>query len=337
MAVWLGAIESNDGTVISFIEPSITLTKRINGASTASLSVNARSSQVGDLGVANRSMTLYRNNERVLRGKIWEPLFYRPDFVTFDVHDPWSTLGHRRVRTPITFTAQDAGEIAWDLIAAQNALSSTHLSEGTITASDTQTVTYDRGKIVSEAILELADAANFYFRLDPVATAGYHAEFVVEYPDSGDEQVALRFEYGAGTISNISEFEVAVYLPRNRITTTGTVSEGESSNSEVVSDASSISTYGLFEHEIAFSSQGDGTLADSATAELRTTPAKTYSITPHIDAPMLWDDFVIGDTIGFRILNGDLDESGEARIVEATVNVTDGGSEYMSGLVIQVV
>ena len=76
-------------------------------------------------------------------------------------------------------------------------------------------------------------------------------------------------------------------------------------------------------------------LSEYLADEIRANPVKTYSITFGQSAPMLWDDFDVGDVLNFYIKNGEFKESGTARVVEASVEVTSEGSERVKSLVIQ--
>ena len=337
MADWLASVETNAGVAVSFIDPSgLTVVRRLNGGNEAVL--EARDPKVGDLAIASRSVALYRDGIVRLRGKVWEPLVYRPDSVTVKVHDPWFGLEHRRVRVTTRYDAVDAGTIAWNLIDDQNTLATTRISQGSRDDSVVRDRTYERGKPVAEAVKQLSEVINgFWFRLDPVdGVAGTHAEIVVLYPDSGTTRAGVKLEFGEDTIANIEDYEVSVYLPRNRVTSTGALLEGEIEITAVATDAASVTAYGLFDEEVAFTTvETPGTLQEHADEELRADPIKTYSITFGQGAPMLWDDFDVGDIISFYIKNGELTETGAARVVEAIVEVTSENSERVKSLVIQ--
>jgi len=337
---WLASVEENAGGAVSFIDATgLEITRRLNGGNEAKFTLDARDPKAGDLAIASRSMAFYRDGTLRLRGKIWEPLIYRANSVSVEVRDPWFTLEHRRVRTTTRYTATDAGTIAWNLINDQNSLSTTRIQQGTITASVSRDRTYERGKQVAEAIKQLSEVINgFYFRFDPVDdTPGTHAELVVmPATASGTTLAGVKFEFGEETISNIEDYEVSVFLPRNRVTSVGAPLEGEGEITAVATDAASVTTYDLFDEEASFATvETTGTLQEHADEEVRADPIKTYSLSLGPDAPMLWDDFDVGDIISFYIENGELTETGTARVVEATVEVTDEDSERLKGLVIQ--
>ena len=339
LADWLASVETNAGAAVSFIDPSgLSVTRRLNGGSEAVFSLEARDPKVGDLAIASRAIAIYRNGVIRIRGRIWEPLVYKPDSVRVEVKDPWFNLEHRRVRTTTRYTATDAGTIAWGLINDQNTIATTRIRQGAISASVNHDRTYERGKPVAEAIKQLSEVINgFWFRIDPVdGVPGTHGELVVLYPSSGTTRAGVKLEYGEDTIANIEDYEVDVFLPRNRVTVTGALLEGETETTATATNAASITTYDLFDEEMAFTTiETPGVLQEHADDEVRANPVKTYSITFGQSAPMLWDDFDVGDVLSFYIKNGEFKESGTARVVEASVEVTSEGSERVKSLVIQ--
>jgi hypothetical protein len=77
------------------------------------------------------------------------------------------------------------------------------------------------------------------------------------------------------------------------------------------------------------------TLQQHADAELRANPIKTFTFDPGPTGPMLWDDFDVGDIVGFRIENGSLIETGTGRVTSASVSVGNGGAESLSKIVLE--
>jgi hypothetical protein len=334
VAEWLLAVTDLATVNKLFLEGSdLEVTRDLNGGMSMTFGVEARDAAIAELTVGRRAVKAYRNGVLRVHGRVWEPVRYGPEMVHFEVRDPWAVVRNRRVRDLVTYTATDAGDIAWALIALQNGYKTTRLREGANANSVNRDRTYDPGKLVGEAVEQLAGVINgFWFRVDPVdGVAGTQAELVVLHPASGATKNVL-FEFGDDTTGGLEGFELQVLLPRNRVVARG----GEGTVPAVAEDAASILANDLYEDEVSFTDVTvQTTLQQHADAELRANPIKTFTFDPGPTGPMLWDDFDVGDIVGFRIENGSLIETGTGRVTSASVSVGNGGAESLSKIVLE--
>jgi hypothetical protein len=334
MPTWQLAVTDLASANKLFLEGSgLEVTRDLNGGTSLKFGAEARDAALAELTVGKRGIKAYRDGELRFHGRVWEPVRYAPDVVQFECRDPWAVVKNRRIREEVSYALVDAGDIAWDLVSLQNGYKTTRLREGANADSQDRDRTYEAGKLVGEAIEQLAGVINgFWFRVDPVdGVAGTQAELVILHPASGADRDVL-FEFGEATSAGLDGFDLQVLLPRNRIVARG----GEGTEPAVAEDAASIAEYDLYEDEVSFTDVTvQATLQAHADAELRPAPIKTFTFDPGPTAPMLWDDFDVGDVVGFRIENGPLVETGTGRVTSATVNVGDAGAETLSRIVME--
>lgn len=339
MPEWLLAItDLDESNTRTFLEGNdLKLTRRLNGGNTLTFNAESRDERFEEISIGNRGVKAYRDNELRFHGRVWEPMTWRATQINVECQDPWAHVENRRVAAGTVYQNTLAEDIAWALIedvAVDDAFGTVvRIQRGPNDMSVSRDRTYETGKPVGEAVRELAGVINgFYFRIDPVDDVpGIQAEFVTLYPESGTDHPEVRFEYGEGTLANLDDYEMRQMLPRNQIRARG--AEGLTT---VAQDAASIQEFDLIEDEVSFTTvELLATLEQHAENELQPDPLEIFSLTPGLEAPALWDDFDVGDTVRFRLVNGALTRAGSALVTEATVSVSDGGSEQLQQIVIQ--
>jgi hypothetical protein len=122
----------------------------------------------------------------------------------------------------------------------------------------------------------------------------------------------------------------------NHVTAVGAGDVGEQLTS-TVSDAASITRYGLFDAVLSFPDVSvQATLDQHARDALRPDPQVTIRATPAAiaeETPEPWTAFDVGDTVNVR-LAGDtplLQRTGRMRVTSFTVEVDDTGAERFTG------
>lgn len=323
------------------------VTPRLNGYGEVGFDLDAKDTAALELGVAHRAIRAYQDGTLRFNGKVWEPLSRKSSGVSVAARGPLSEFLNRRVRALASYTATnnaggpwDAGQIALDQLAAQNAIRNTFLAAGTRQASANRVRTYDPGTKMSDVIdADLAGAAGgFFFKeryVDNVA--GALALLDLLYPAAGANHADARFEYGDGTLDNLLDYEEIEMNPLNRMTVASSASGG-GRIAQPAEDAASILEYGLFEDETTYSDVSDTTLLLSqAIASVKATPPKTYSLSPGLEAPVLFRDFNVGDFVRLAIFHGSVNFEGWVRVLEATLDVDDIGTETLTEIKVELV
>lgn len=336
-----------EGRVREFVNDfeSLKITPRLNGYASVDLEgVDPLSDAARQLLVAERALKVYDLETMALRfhGKVWEPLSRRADGVNVSARDPFAEFSWRRVRDPATasYAAADFGDVLIDRVAKQNAIRATGLRA---TAANRQLSTnttraWGAGKREDEVFEEVAAAdGSPFFRVRPVdGVAGVMGDLLVLYPNAGATREAVRFAYGEGTLDNCVDYEIVYRLPLNRFTAAAAEADG-GRLARAFEDAASIARYGLFEDETAYSEATATALLDSqARAEVRADPAYSISLTPGLDAPLLFRDFDVGDFVRVRILYGADEVFTWARVTEASLVVDKDGSQKTASIVVDV-
>jgi hypothetical protein len=326
------------GTTRAFLEAyGLKLTRAINGAAKLEFSAATDDPKARELLIGKRAVKLYRDGVLRFYGVLGEPFIDGPDAVSCVAYDPFFFLKAAHVGSPSlapwTYTGWDAGAIAWELV---NGLGyETHLRQGNVAASVNRDRTYEAGKSIAEAITQLAEVeGGFYFRVDPVDGEGAtFGTFNVLYPDAGVTRERVRFEYGDGTLGNISGegLEVERFMPVNA------VNEGDPVPVAVAEDSASESEYGTCPEWLTLSDVvNTATLQEHADEELSPEPPVALRFNAVEGGPVLWDDFDIGDTVYVRVDNGRTLVTGPVRVNQVTVEVDDDtGAERLTGLVLE--
>lgn len=337
--MWSLDLCDDSGRRRAFIDShgGFSLTRRLNSWASVKFDVDVNGRAASELAVAERSVKVWDDGTLRFHGQVWEDLTYGVDLIGVEARGPLAVLPFRRVRSEAVYVAEDAGLIAFDRLTVQNAARHTGLVAGSRQASVDRDRTYLPGKREDEILDELADALDgFFYKETPTDdTAGVRAELDILYPDAGTSREEVRFEYGVGTAANLKGFELVRRLPLNRRVVAASADLG-GRIAAAAENAASISTYGLFEDEDAFNDVTDSTLlSEHARAGVTPTPPQTLSLTPGPEAPLLFEDFDVGDFVRVLVKHGPLDIFVWARVLEATLQVDKEGVETLTGLVVE--
>jgi hypothetical protein len=267
---------------------------------------------------------------------------YSTGDLTILVADPWARLSARF--TSADFTSVDQGTIIKTLVDSCNSTDDTGIetSASYIEATTTRDRTYSDGRtVVSEAILSLTQVLDgIDVELVPIAyTSGKFARLYV-YDRQGSTTPQAVLGIGPGTVANLAS------LSRSRsmeavATLVNAYGEGGIVSSKT--DATQLAALGLYVRDDTYSEVLHvATLGEHAqeTLDVHKTPSETVTAAPGQNAPMLWDDFDIGDNVSVEAAFIDQDNERHAftttaRVEAATVEYGSDRAERLSSITLE--
>lgn len=252
------------------------------------------------------------------------------------------------------YANQDAGAIAIALLNKANTDGATKITPGSVQPTQPRTITYQQFSNIGKEIKSLSDIESGYdYVVDPITRALniYNRTNATNFPStpggtfasgpswiySADRTSTLRFDYGVGKdnlSSIVKRLDGSTVV--NRLNVKGKYALGQAS------DATSQSTYGVFEDVISLPDVVDAStsvLPFYANAEIafRKNPKVTYdiSVKPGDNSPKLFVDFNIGDrgtiNTGANVFSG-VQTNQAIRIFGVQLSVDAEGNERISGL-----
>lgn len=331
-ASWSFAIADRDLATVAFLTPFpdvVRYTRRENGYCEMVIEIRDRDDlNALESAVYSRVLRAWRNGVNKFNGEFVE-LRETADSWELVAKDPYYNLSWREVRTDVTYTAADAGQIAWNLIALQNGYELTHLRQGALDASANVTNTYKQGERIQEKIDYLAKSKEFLFTIDAVeGVASVWAEIVVQFP-GGTLQPEAKFEFGAGTLANCDDYLRESLTLVNRANVVGKDNIVVSAES-----GSSPALHGLWEASRGHVLTDDtAVLTDIAASQITDAPQYSIVMSAGPEAPQLFTDFDVGDTVPVLIRRVGRTIEGNKRVREATVLLDpDSGAEELETL-----
>lgn len=336
-----------DGRPIEFLDDeTFTITARVLGHGEAEVALGRGSGIAAKLDVARCAVQVYEDATLRFFGKVWEPLSIGSGGITLPARGPLAEFLGRYAQAQKDYTSTnnaggpwDAGQIAFDRLAIQNARRNTYLRAGTRAASVNRVRTVLPGTQEKDIIDELASAAGgFFYREAPVAgVSGVMADFDILYPDSGAERPEIAFGWGENTVDNCADYAFVKYLPRNFITAASSASSG-GRIAKAAQDAASIAAYGLFEEQTTWNDVTDATLLQQqADSSVKPEPPVTIELVAGADAPLLFRDFGVGDFVRVHVVDGGLEVLEWARVLEATLRKTEAGVVLLDNVSVELV
>lgn len=309
------------------------LTMRVDAPFTAQFSLDGRSSQAAEIVALATDLHVYRNGVKYFRGRITT----ESDTVSESEHACQFTatcyrgmLDYREIGTAgASFAAVDQGTIAFNLIAASQALAGGNwgITDGVGATSGTvRDRTYDPGKPLGEAIAEL-------FRVDNGGEWEISPTLALNrwYPKRGSV-TSVVLDYG-GKVARADR----LLSPRdfaNFVVVSG--SQGLTPTSAVTAGIAT-DPRGRWEISLGLPSVLEqATLTTKATWLL----AQSSTLRPEIVVtltPGRWaglTDIALGDTVALGLRSGRLSDTGAFRVVEINCAPDeDGGEQITMGLV----
>lgn len=291
-------------------------------------------------------LRVYMGQALVFSG-LWTPMsgghsVGEQSFVNLVFKDAASVLRHRLTAASVTYTATDAGLIAKALIDTTNSAhgpTSIATNAAWVEATKARDRTYEH-KNIGEALVELTEVAGGFdwspTFLDPRDNGGATMRFNVAAA-LGDDRPDAIFEFGAGTIENLTGYTFTTGLPVNRARAIGaqTGTPPAPLTSEQA-DTASESVYGTYMQAVAATDVSEAaTLADKATDALRPSPAHVTAFNPDpAKAPLPWERFWIGDTVRLNIDDGAMQEQASPRVqsIEVGFDESDNVQDVVVGI-----
>jgi hypothetical protein len=338
--MWTLLLDDHTATEVAELAVIPTMRWEIGRATSVTFSLDQDTEAAGELAGALANgipqLRAYRDGQLRARGH-WYPQQDTADAeqataqCTF--RGPFARLETRHLRAALTRTQIDQGQILLDALAATNAIAPTGLIGGTLTPSKLRDRAYEPGKQIAELLVQMTEVID-------------GPEFIERPSDNNPETLAMldiagtlgqdrsdtvRFELGPDTLANLLGFDREIMLPVNRATVTG--QEGDATTPgpapQVSQAEASIAKWGLYEAVLALSDvTRESTLYERARALIRPDPARTVTLTPDpTQAPQPWDEWWLGDTIGYLVDEGALVDAGTARPVALEIVLDESGNE----------
>jgi len=320
------ALVDLEGRTKAFLEATeIALTRRwCGGATLDTVTLDVRDPKVAELGVANRAFKLWLDGELQFHGKLGTGQAMTSDAmnVAAPAADPWADLTARILGADETYTAEDAGAIAIASLAAENAVGTTRLAAGSVEATVQRTITFTAGTNRADVVTQLSQLdGGFGFSIDPVDDVpGTLAELNIYAAMVRNSRPGVKFEFGAGTLANCSNFQEQITPPRNRVIAQGQALDDGTRPQEVAEDLASQAEYDIWPYVVSLDTTDTSVLQAHAQAELRPEPIPVYTLTANPDAPLVCRDFDAGDVVQIAIRHGRVDVAGPMRVDSATLH-----------------
>jgi hypothetical protein len=188
-----------------------------------------------------------------------------------------------------------------------------------------RSITYRRAN-VGQAIINLSECVNgFDFDETPVEGGETLALFNT-YVSQGELRQSARFEYGPGTLGNVSKVQRTTASPANVV-----ILLGANGLVAVKEHAESIAKYGKYYFEEQCTDATNASvLASRAEALLRPTPIRSYAIYPDFGVPGCprpFDAFGVADTVPFHGRRDSFAADANVRVNELSIVIDDEGYE----------
>src|SRR5262245_10247392 len=254
-----------------------------------------------------RGLLGYRNGIERFHGVIVESR-ENVEGYTIGARDPYYTLSWRRffqdAPVPLDewqYTNLGDAEIAMRIIEMTNTVWPTFLVRGEINSGANRTRKFLKGDIVAEKVQYLSSLdGSFVFKIDPTPLGSTAPLSMAEFNTAtvyDNQKPRAIFAYGNGTLGNVVEFERTCrpYMSRAFVAW-----DGGSGALEMARNDPGVQAYGLWDDQRGQVNTKDQTVArDAATHAIANSDTPRYDITinPGPDAPQLFTDFDIFDSV----------------------------------------
>jgi hypothetical protein len=280
-------------------------------------------------------LLIYRDNVLIWAGVVWElqeSASIDEGTVNVQCTEIFHILSEKRY-TSNTYTATDAGQIAWGIINTSQGLTGGNLglTQGAIQATQNRDRTY-LDENIGEKIIQLTEVINgFDFLITPSIKINTLGVFNI-YSKRGTTVSNLRLEYGDGLKNNITAWDRKRTLSDiyNSVIVEGE-GLGDARITSTQTDSSLINAVGLLEGRVQEKSINQQATLDTKAQEIirvRKTEQPIYSLTLN----NAFDDFGlydIGDIVPVKIQSGYVNINTTMRIYGIDVNVSDEGEEQI--------
>ena len=334
MATWDIVLTNKAGAVTGVLDApaGIKYTRRESDYNQLELgTLNAHDLNLIALNPYKTKLQAWRNNTLVFWGDIVDPLQISQSGAQVVAKDAFARLD-APTRTRYTFASKTLKYIAETIIGGETTYGARDIAFGSETVTETFNCQIKKGQRMGEFIkarCTVSPSGGSYFRCDalddPTNPVAMH------FGDGGGrfDNAECRWEYGEGTIDNVSDFQVESRGLVNRVYVYN------NNQSVVVEDTGSIADYGLVEKWYRRPGVNHvDTLAAIANSKLQPTPFSVVSFTPTADGPKLFDDFDVGDKCRayFRMAGDSQMVYSANNVIPVTVELTvdDSGVENVN-------
>jgi len=302
------------------------------GSASFTLPITAERLQRFDIYLGVTRLLIYREDKLIWAGVVWEIQEGANDDgdVTIQCTEIFHILSEKRY-TSNTYTATDAGQIAWGLINTTQGLTGGNLgiTQGTIQATQNRDRAY-YDELIGEKIIQLTEVINgFDFLITPSIKINTLGVFNV-YAKRGSTITDFRLEYGERLKNNIQSWSRKRTLSDifNSLIVEGE-GLGDAKLKSTETDTSSINAIGLLEGRKQEKSISQQTTLDQKADEyirISKTEQPIYDITLN-NAYNDFGKYDVGDIVPIRIKYGYVDINTTMRIYGIDVRVSDAGEE----------
>lgn len=311
-----------------------TLELGLNQPGSCSMNMHMDDTGAADVAPVTTCIIAYRNGSIKWSGPVWH---LDEDMVsnTMEIRAVgwFEILNHRVLKTRKIYASQDAGLIAFDLLATANAEGATRVVEGTRVASANRAVTFEAYHPIGRAIHDLSQVENGY---DWWVNPSTRALNIYSLLQTDRTNVVMGLGEGAGGQASIGSAKRSIDASSlaNRFIAIG---QGATAQSD---DATSQSTYGIYEDTAQLGEHGSSVLLAYSGVEvlLRKDPWVSYEITPRPAdpdgiVPVPFVDYEVGDKVYISIDRGRVNVQKQAvRVFGLTLSIDDNGGERVTGL-----
>jgi hypothetical protein len=322
------------------------------GGMLASCVVDNDDPAAADVLIGERALRVWDEETGELRfhGKLREPLVRRPGLIELTAGSPFTLLDRRQLQQALRFDQVDQGDIIAYVLDEQNRRGTTRLRMAAYAPSKLRDRGYDAGKSVRELIEQLSQVIDGpYFVEDPVLDlqSGDFAELALRWPDSGGIRAGARFEFGEGTLGNLTDYTVTEALPNTGVSGVGATPEEGFPPFVRLDDTAAQTRFDLLElwfSDVDVSEQS--TLQEKAADAIQSTPPFSVTVSlvaagPAVNVPpvpRLWHDFDVGD-IGYITIHDDPTkiDSLPVRITQALVSANENDDSEQTDITVETV
>lgn len=308
--------------------------KRLNNYGTASFEVRVNDPKISELiALRQYSVWIYRK-EGISTHLVWSGEQANRSAKLVPSKDNWATiycfdwleqLAHRRTAALVTYTSEDAGAIAWDLIDTTNGDDDTGITQGSIAITVDRDRQYHNDNIMN-MIINLSNVlSGFDFEVDN------NKVFNVASVMGTDKTADIVLEYGKN-ITDVT-LEEDFSHPITRAIVLGEA-VGETTLQRVDRNDAGLQTlYGLREDTLQQMDVSElTTLEDQGDAAIRKYGQPLFKITFALvgnSSPSIVD-FGLGDGVTLRIVSGMYDIDEQYRIFEWSINMNEKNVETLT-------
>lgn len=350
---WEFVLADRNGTNLTYLTlgSDRKLTRQDRGAAVLELQVPLTSPEAALIEAGTTRIKGYRlasdagpDDDKVIRfnGVVWVTDEQANDegvsFMKVVAVDPFGCTLPRRFSTA-NFGTVDQGTLLKQLVDNANAVADTFVqtNSANVSASITRTVDWSLArKSIADGFNEIANAFDGTdWELRPVDNGAKIAELYVYGGRRGSARDEVVFGYGEGTVANCTAFARTSNMDRLATWVHG---DGQGGAYFEWTNPTKVTEFGRYERYTSYADVANVTHLSNLVYEdlVRSyDPVPIIGFTAGTDAPRMFDDWDICDTVRVQGRHGSIAVDTTARIIGATVTIDNNGVETASSIVLQ--